>query len=411
MQTPRMKWFTSTFRRYDHLATLATVVLLGMLALPLQGQTTSTEILGLVTDSTAAVIPGASVTITRVATGVTRTVSTSQTGEFNFPLIEPGEYTVHCELEGFRSETVTNLRVEIQQKARVNFTLEVGNVTETIEVVAGAVTLQTEDATVGQVIENKRVVDLPLNGRNIVQLAVMVPGVQYGSRTGGGDGMGGYPVPGQSISVIANGQREIHQNVKVDGVNAEMPLYNHTTFTPSVDAIEEFKVQTSSYSAEYGQGAGAKIEITMKSGTNELHGTLFEFLRNEKLDAENYFLNFEQPAGAPLLDKDKFRRNQFGAFVAGPIVRNKTFWSFNYEGKRDLREAVGTAFWPNQNFRNGDFSELLTPGTNPETGKLFRNPIIIYDPLTGDPFLNNVIPSSRLHPGSQNVISQFLPHH
>jgi hypothetical protein len=117
----------------------------------------------------------------------------------------------------------------------------------------------------------------------------MIPGVQYGSRTGGADGQGGFPIPGTGISVIANGQREINQSVTIDGVEAIMPLYNHTAFTPSVDAVEEFKVLTSSYSAEFGQGAGAHIHVTMKGGTNQLRGTVFNFLRNEKLDAENYF--------------------------------------------------------------------------------------------------------------------------
>ena len=155
------------------------VAVLAPLGPALQAQTTTTEILGLVTDATGAVIPGANVTITRVATGESRSAVTGQTGEYHFPLIGVGEYTVRVETEGFRSETVTGLVVEIQQKARVDFTLEVGQVTETVEVVASQVTLQTEDVTVGQVIENKRVVDLPLNGRNISMLAVTVPGVQF----------------------------------------------------------------------------------------------------------------------------------------------------------------------------------------------------------------------------------------
>jgi hypothetical protein len=209
--------------------------------------------------------------------------------------------------------------------------------------------------------------------------------------------------------VIANGQREIQQSVSLDGVEATMPLYNHTTWTPSIDAVEEFKVQTASYSAEYGQGAGAHIQVSIKSGTNQLRGTIFEFLRNDKLDAENYFLNFERPAGAPRLEKDRLRRNQFGAFIGGPLIRNRTFWSFNYEGKREVKESVATAWWPNQSFRSGDFSALLNPSVNPSTGRLIRAPIVIYDPLTGEPFDNNVIPRSRLHPAAQNLLAQYLP--
>jgi outer membrane receptor protein involved in Fe transport len=375
----------------------------------LLGQTSSTEILGLVTDSSGAVVPGAKVTITRTATGESRSAVTNQDGEYTFPLIDIGEYRVHVEMPGFRSQTVTGLRVELQQKARVDFRLEVGALSESVEVAAQSVVLQTEDAAVGQVIENKRVIELPLNGRNITMLAVMTPGAQFGSRTGNADGQGGYPIPGQGISVIANGQREIHQSVSIDGVEAIMPLYNHTAWTPSIDAIEEFKVQTGSYSAEYGQGAGAHIQVSVKSGTNQLRGTLFEFLRNDKLDAENYFLNFERPVGAERLPKDRLRRNQFGIFLGGPIVRNKTFWSFNYEGRRENKESVNTAWWPNADFRKGDFSALLRPAVNPATGRLFRGPIVLYDPLNGMPFQNDVIPASRLHPGAQNVVSKFLP--
>lgn len=376
---------------------------------PVLAQTTSTEILGLVMDASGAVIPGATVTITRKATGQSRSTTTNQSGGYTFPLIEPGTYDVHCETDGFLAQTVTELRVEIQQKARVTFTLQVGQVTETVEVLASAVALQTDDVSIGSVVENKRVVDLPLNGRNITQLAVMTPGTQFGKRTGSADGQGGFPVPGTGIAVIANGQREINQSVTIDGVEAIMPLYNITAFTPSVDAIEEFKVQTSSYSAEFGQGAGAHIQISMKSGTNDLRGTLFEFLRNDKLDAETFFLNFERPAGAERLPKDRLRRNQFGAFVGGPLVKNKTFWSFNYEGRREMQESVSTAYWPNQSFRGGDFSALLTPAVNSSTGNLYRQPILIYDPLTGEPFEDNRIPASRLHPGPQNVIQQYLP--
>ncbi|MBL8293512.1 MAG: carboxypeptidase regulatory-like domain-containing protein, partial [Bryobacterales bacterium] len=372
------------------------------------GQTTSTEILGLVTDSSGAVVPGAQVVITRVATQQVQTRETNSAGEFSFPLVEIGEYTVHVEKQGFRARTVNGLRIETQQKARVDFVLEPGSVTETVEVVASAVALTTENAAIGQVIENKRVVDLPLNGRNMIQLAVMVPGVQFGSRSGA-DGQGGFPIPGAGMSVIANGQREVHQSITLDGVESIAPLYNMSSFTPSIDAIEEFKVQTGSYSAEFGQSSGARVEVSLKSGTNQLHGTVFEFLRNDALDAENYFLNFERPANTGRLRKDRLRRNQFGTFLGGPLIKNKTFWSFNYEGRREVQEGVSTAFWPHMDFRKGDFSRLLTPATNPATGRPYRAPIAIYDAMTGTPFPNNIVPQTRLHPGAQRVISQFLP--
>ncbi len=387
------------------------LLLAGMAVDPLFGQTTSSEILGLVTDPSAAAIPGARVRVTRVATGEARNAMTSASGEYSFPAVDIGDWTVHVEAQGFKSQTVSGVRVETQQKARINFTLEVGALTETVEVSAQAITLKTEDATVGQVIEHKRITELPLNGRNLTQLAVMVAGVQYGSRTGGADGQGGFPIPGSGISVIANGQREINQNILLDGVDAKEPRTHITVFTPSIEAVEEFKVQTSSYSAEFGQGGGAQVQITMKSGTNNFHGTIFEFLRNDKLDAENYFLNFQRPAGLARAPKDRLRRNQFGAVVSGPVYiprlyngKNRTFWAFDYEGRRETVERLLERWYPSQDFRNGNFSALLTPATNPATGRPFRNPVLIFDPNTGVAFPNNIIPASRLHPGALNVI-------
>jgi hypothetical protein len=386
-----------------------------VLAAPIWSQTTSTEILGLVTDPSGAAVAGARVVATRTATGEVRAAITDQSGEYSFPLLEIGDYSVRVEMPGFKSQTVPNLVLQLHQKARVNFKLELGDVAETVEVSASAAALKTEDATVGQVIENRRVIELPLNGRNISNLAVLVPGVQFGLRTGLADGQGGFPIPGAGVSIIANGIREIYGTVALDGVDAKNPRVHTTVFTPSIEAIEEFKVQTGSYSAEYGQGGGGIIQVSMKSGTNQLRGTAFEFLRNDRLDAEHYFLNFERPAGAPRLEKDRLRRNQFGAVVSGPVVlpgyngRNRTFWAFDYEGRRETAERVQTAFFPPAAFRDGDFSALLTPAINTATGRPYRAPIIIFDANTGEPFAGNIIPRTRLHPGAVSVVRQFLP--
>ena len=203
----------------------------------------------------------------------------------------------------------------------------------------------------------------------------------------------------------ANGVREIHQVVSLDGVDAKDPRIHITPFVPSIEAIEEFKITTSAYNAEVGFGGGAVTNITMKSGTNELHGTLFEFLRNEALDADPYFLNFERPADQQR-EKNKNIRNQFGFVVSGPIKKNKTFFMADIESRQDRRTAVSEAWFPLDEMRGGDFSELLTGTMNPETGRLFRRPLVIYDAFTGDPFPNNVIPQDRLHPG---VVNNFLP--
>ncbi len=390
--------------------------------LPLFAQTTSTEVLGTVTDPTGAVVSNAKVVLLRIATGQTRETLTTSSGDYSFPLIEIGEYTVTVSFAGFKTEDAKNIHVQLQQKARVDFRLEVGQTSERIEVQANAVALKTEDAAVGGVIDNKRVVELPLNGRNVAGLAVLVPGVQFGIRMGlDGQGAGTFPIPGSVVAVSANGQREVNQQITLDGVIATEPRINTMVFSPSIDAIEEFKVQTSSYSAEYGQNNGAIVQIALKTGTNRLRGTLYEFVRNDAFDAKDYFLNFQVPAGTRLAPKNRLRRNQFGVFTSGPVYapkvydgRDKTFWSFNYEGRRETQESVQEAFWYPEPFRRGDFSSLLTPpiGAN---GRPIRPPIVIFDPLTGEPFrdasgnISNLIPASRINRNAQKFVNDFQP--
>ena len=383
-------------------------------------QTTSTEILGTVTDSTGAVVPAARVTLIRVATNERRETLTNTSGGYSFPLIEIGEYSVKAEAQGFKPMEKTGVAVQLQQRARVNFELSIGDTREAIEVVASAVQLKTEDAAVGQVIENKRIIELPLNGRNISALAVLTAGVQFGSQRSGESGTGGQ-IPGRMVAVSANGQRPVGSQITMDGVIITGSQNNMVAFTPSIDAVEEFKVQTSSYSAEYGQSSGAVVQIAMKGGTNQFHGTMFEFLRHDKLAAKDYFLNFQLPAGASPLPANRLRRNQFGVFLSGPVYlprmydgKNKTFWSFNYEGERLTQESAQETFWYPQAFRNGDFSALLTPpiGSN---GRPIRAPVVIYDPLTGEPFrgadgqISNIIPANRINKNAQNFINKYQP--
>ena len=383
-------------------------------------QTTSTEILGTVTDSTGAVVPAARVTLVRVATNERRETLTNSSGGYSFPLIEIGEYSIKAEAQGFKPMEKTGVAVQLQQRARVNFELSIGDTRETIEVVASAVQLKTEDAAVGQVIENKRIIELPLNGRNISALAVLTAGVQFGSQRSGESGTGGQ-IPGRMVAVSANGQRPVGSQITMDGVIITGSQNNMVAFTPSIDAVEEFKVQTSSYSAEYGQSSGAVVQIAMKGGSNQFHGTMFEFLRHDKLAAKDYFLNFQLPAGASPLPANRLRRNQFGVFLSGPVYlprmydgKNKTFWSFNYEGERLTQESAQETFWYPQAFRNGDFSSLLTPpiGSN---GRPIRAPVVIYDPLTGEPFrgadgqISNIIPANRINKNAQNFINKYQP--
>ncbi len=369
-------------------------------------QSTTQTVQGLVTDSSGASIPGATITLTNLDTGIEQTVETNETGNYTFTLVPVGNYRLQCESSGFKTELASGIRVETGGQPRQNFAMEIGDVTETVEVIANNVSLVTENATVGGVIENRRIVELPLNGRNVQNLAVLMPGVQFGDRTGRGDGSGGFPIPGQGFSVSANGQREIHQVVSLDGVDAKDPRIHITNFVPSIEAIEEFKIQTNAYTAEVGFGGGAHVNITMKSGTNRVRGTLFEFLRNDALDAETYFLNFENPTGTERAAKNPLRQNQFGLVLSGPIVKNKTFWAFNYEGRRTRVGQVQTEEWPIDAFRGGDFSQLATGYF---ANNRFVNPTIIYDPFTGEQFANNVIPQSRLHPGALNLLDTYIP--
>src|SRR5262249_55337505 len=367
-------------------------------------------------------VPGARVALLRVATGERREMLTTSTGDYSFPLIEVGQYVVTVAKEGFQTQERTGIVVELQQKARVNFELRLGEGSQTVAVVASAVELRTDDAAVGQVIENKRVVELPLNGRNLGSLAVLTAGVQYGARYGvtdTGNAAGGQPIPGRIVSVSANGQRDTNQRITLDGVKATDPVDNAMNFSPSIDAIEEFKVQTSSYSAEYGMNNGAIVQVAFKSGTNQFHGTFYEFVRNDAMDASDYFLNFQVPAGTPLTPKNRLRRNQFGAFLSGPVRlpkyngKNRTFWSLSYEGLRETNETVQYGFFYPQAFRNGDFSALLNPPI--VNGKPVRAPIIIYNPSTGEPFtdaagqITNIIPGGLLNKNAQNFITQFQP--
>ncbi len=386
---------------------------------PLVSQTTSTEVLGTVSDTSDAIVPGAKVTLLRVQTGERRTATTDSSGNYSFPLIEIGDYTVTVAMEGFKSQVKTGVHVEYQQKARVNVRIEVGAITDRVEVQATGVELKTDDASLGSTIDQTRVVELPTVNRNFASLVILTPGVQFGTRMGLSPlSTAGSFFPG-ATQISANGQRDANQRVTLDGVIASEPLVNTVYFNPSIDAIEEVKVQTGSYSAEYGMNNGANIQIALKSGTNQLHGAFFEFMRNDAADARDYFLNFQLPAGSAQQSKNRLRRNQFGTWLAGPVMlpfykgKDKTFWSFNFEGTRETQESVQQGFWFPAAFRNGDFSALLTPLIR--NGVPVRAPTIVYDPLTGEPFrdaagnISNIVPPSRINKNAQNFINKYLP--
>src|SRR6516225_5870472 len=236
-------------------------------------------ITGEVTDATAAVVPGATVTIRNVNTNATRTVITNADGLYSVPLLPPGIYDVRVEKEGFRGAARSAIELQVQQTARVDFALSVGQVSETLDVTGQAALLNTEDATVGTVIENERIVELPLNGRNFLQLIALSPNVNADFANGGqSDSRQGGSRSNQQFSIA--GQRREFNYFSLDGVDNTDVNFNTYIVLPSVDALQEFKVQTGIYPAEFGRATG-QVNVSTKAGTNEFHGALFEFLRND----------------------------------------------------------------------------------------------------------------------------------
>lgn len=364
-------------------------------------QTVSTQILGLVTDSTGAVVPNATITAKRAETGDVRTTQSNETGNYIFPILDVGEYEISCTAPGFKTEVRRGITLQLQQKARLDFAMQVGQQVEMVEVTSTAPLLRTEDATLGSVVEHKRIVELPLNGRNFAQAATLMPGVVYGSSRMGIDGqqtIGTRAMPGQIVGLSANGQRDTNQNITLDGVAAVDGFKSAMLFVPSIEAIEEFKIQSAVYSAEYGMNSGAQANVAIRSGTNQYHGTLFEFLRNDTLDARGFFL-------APGATKNKLRRNQFGGVFSGPIRKDKTFFLFNYEGRRETRGTPSRQSVPTAEMRAGDFSELLIP--NNRWYPTNTNPANLAIRLPGDttPFPNNVIPRSQLNAVALNLLT------
>lgn len=313
---------------------------------------TTGTITGVVTDSSGGAIGGAQVIVRNVGTNLTRETVTSEAGVFQVALLPVGEYEITVEADGF-TKVQTKAILQINQVVRTDFNLMVANVSnEIIEVnAADAVALITVDnSTQSTVIDNKKIIDLPLNGRNFLQLGALIPGVA--SAVGGGGAEGAT----ESGAFSVGGQRDRAANFYIDGTDNNQIINNNSSATASVDAIQEFTILTSTFSAEYGRNSGAVINVVTKSGTNQVHGTLFEFLRNDKFDASNLFDN---AAGQP---KPKFRNNQFGFTLGGPIVKDNTFFFINYEGQRT---RVGNTIFTNVPTileRQGSF-------TDPNTGR------------------------------------------
>jgi hypothetical protein len=386
---------------------VAVLSLLSLSAEPIYAQETTATLVGNVSDASGAAASGALIKATNLGTNTTRETQSDSAGSYSLPFLPAGDYTVTASLTGFQSQKVDRLTLQVQQTARMDFKLTVGSVTESIQVAASAAVLQTENATVGTVIDSGKIVELPLNGRNFIQLAQLIPGVQPGTpgsitvRRGRGS-VGQTDAGFGSTAASANGQRDTADRFFLDGI--ETMDYDAVTysFSPSIDAIAEFKVETSTYSAETGSAPGAQVSMVTKSGTNALTGTLWEFNRNDALTQ-----SYDAIAGKTVTPA-RLNRNQFGANIGGPVVlpkvyhgKDKTFFFFNWESGYAAQGATPTPLTiPPAAIRTGDFSQVVNAKT--------KAPIVITDPFSGTPFPGNIIPTSRLSFQSLAFL-QFLP--
>jgi hypothetical protein len=386
---------------------LRTAFLLAILTSASLAQTLGT-ITGEVKDATGAAVTGVNVTIRNTATNGVRTAVTNDAGNYFVPALVPGPYEVKAELSGFKVTTRGGIELQVQQTARVDLTLEVGQVTESVEVRGGAQLLSTEDATVGTVIEQKRITDLPLNGRNFFSLVGLSPNVTVGfAQAAQASGRQGGSRSALTISMA--GARSAWSNYTLDGITNTDINFNLYIVLPSVEALQEFKVQTGIYPAEFGRGAG-QINVSTKGGTNQYHGALFEFLRNDRLDARPYFFKDPESPNQTAPAKPPYRQNQYGGTLAGPVWipkvfngKDRLFFMANFEGfkSRTTTNNFFTTMTPAM--RNGDFSVVTSALQDPNTR--VRTP----SGITSTPFPNNQIPASRISPGAKYLLDNFAP--
>lgn len=332
-------------------------------------------------------MPRTKVRITNEGTALTRTVTTGSNGDYIVPSIPTGRYTVIAEVAGFKTLALSNIEVGVDQRARIDLKLEVGALTESVNIVAESPLVQASSSELGTTVTDDQIQAMPLNGRNFVSLTRTVPGVLRGIPGSNIDGAGSLAWRA-SASFSANGQRARDNNFMLDGVDNNETWLQTVVIFPSVDALDEFKLQTSTYSAEFGRSLGGVVNLQIKSGTNTLHGSAFEFHRNDALDANNFFNNRAGRA------KPDFTQNQFGGTIGGSIVQDRTFFFGDYQGHRELLGQTFLSTVPSVAMRSGNFSELTR---------------VIYDPLTNQPFPDNVIPANRVDAVARNILTQLYP--
>ncbi len=331
-------------------------------------------LLGTVSDASGVPIAGASVVVRNMATGITHEFVTGENGGFEFPYLSQGTYQITGQKASFQTKVVSNYTLDVEQRSRLDLNLVPGQVTEQVQVTASGSVINTDSATVGQVINNQQVAALPLNGRNWISLAYTAPGVISADTAGTNADFFGQ---GGSISV--NGSRMQDNNFTIDGTDNNDLLFGGFALNLSVEAIQEFKVQNNIYTAEYGRSGGGQVNLVTKSGSNQFHGDAFDFLRNSYFDANNFF--------TPI--SPSLRRNQFGGILGGPIKRDRIFFFVDYEGERLAQALTQTTTTPTAAQRQGIFTST------------------IIDPTTNQPFPNNTIPANRISPISSLILSDY----
>jgi hypothetical protein len=358
---------------------LGVLLLLGLLSLPASGQGVTGTILGTVLDDSGASIPGAAVAVTNTRTGEARQVTTDAAGNYIVTALNVGLYRVEIKREGFKSFVTEGLTLEVNQNIRIDARLTVGAVAESVEVKADSAQVDTYQTQVGAIVDTNRVNDLPLNGRNVYDLAITLPGVASTRFNTVSDSGGNY--------MNVNGNRSRSSTFMLDGGFNNDMWRNSGSSSPTPDAVQEFRLITSNFNAEFGRSPGAVFNVVLKSGTNEIHGSVWEFLRNDKLNARNFF----QPTVAPL------RQNQYGFSLGGPAIRNKTFLFGSFQGLRIRSQAfINSATTPTAAERRGDFS--AAPAAQ-----------LPNDPTTGRPFPGAQIPANRMDPVAKTIIDRYVP--
>jgi hypothetical protein len=354
---------------------------------PATAQAVTGTILGRVVDTSGAAIPGARVTVLNNNTGYTRSFVSDSQGDYTAPQIPTGLYTVTGELTGFKTISLANIHVGVDQKIKADLKLDIGQMTETVEIQAETPLVQTSSSDLSATIAEEQIKSLPLNGRNFVSLTRTIPGVLRPPPGANIDGAGSLAWRAGS-GFSANGQRPRDNNYLLDGVDNNETWLQTVVIFPAVDSLDEFKMQTSTYSAEFGKSLGGVVNLQIKSGSNAFHGSVYDFHRNDAMDANNFFNNKNGRARPDL------KQNQFGATLGGPIIKDKTFFFGSYQGLRIDQGLTYLSTVPSDAMRGGDFSAINR---------------VIYDPQTGQPFPGNVIPASRIDPASKNVLEQLYP--